>query len=34
VAVLSNPFVDQPAFAQYAEPPAENEGVFLTYCGT
>jgi uncharacterized protein YdiU (UPF0061 family) len=34
VAVLSNPFEDQPAFARYAEPPAERERVLQTFCGT
>jgi uncharacterized protein YdiU (UPF0061 family) len=34
VAVLSNPFEAQPAFAQYAEPPAERERVLQTFCGT
>jgi serine/tyrosine/threonine adenylyltransferase len=34
VTVLSKPFEDQPAFAQYADPPAEHEHVFQTFCGT
>jgi uncharacterized protein YdiU (UPF0061 family) len=34
LAVLSNPFEDQPAFARYAEPPAEQERVLQTFCGT
>jgi uncharacterized protein YdiU (UPF0061 family) len=34
VAVLSNPFEEQPAFARYAEPPAERERVLQTFCGT
>ncbi|MGB7922621.1 MAG: YdiU family protein, partial [Pyrinomonadaceae bacterium] len=34
VAVLSTPFEDQPAFARYAEPPAEHERVCQTFCGT
>ncbi|HEX8721871.1 MAG TPA: YdiU family protein [Pyrinomonadaceae bacterium] len=34
VAVLSNPFEDQPDFARYAEPPAEQERVLQTFCGT
>jgi uncharacterized protein YdiU (UPF0061 family) len=34
VAVLSNPFEAQPAFARYAEPPAERERVLQTFCGT
>ncbi len=32
--VLSTPFDDQPAFAQYAEPPQEHERVRQTFCGT
>ena len=34
VTVLSNPFETQPAFARYAEPPAEHERVLQTFCGT
>jgi len=34
VEVLSKPFEDQPAFARYAEPPAERERVLQTFCGT
>ena len=34
VAVLSNPFEAQPAFAHYADPPAEHEQVHRTFCGT
>ncbi len=34
VTVLSKPFDDQPAYAQYAEPPAEHERVRQTFCGT
>jgi uncharacterized protein YdiU (UPF0061 family) len=34
VTVLSNPFEAQPDFAQYADPPAEQERVFRTFCGT
>ena len=34
VTVLSNPFEVQPAFARYAEPPAEHEQVHRTFCGT
>jgi uncharacterized protein YdiU (UPF0061 family) len=34
VTVLSNPFEAQPAFAQYANPPADNERVLQTFCGT
>ena len=34
VTVLSNPFEDQPAFARYADPPADHERVCQTFCGT
>jgi uncharacterized protein YdiU (UPF0061 family) len=34
LAVLSNPFEDQPAFAPYAEPPQAHEVVHQTFCGT
>lgn len=34
VAVLSNPFEAQPAFARYAQPPAKHEQVLQTFCGT
>jgi uncharacterized protein YdiU (UPF0061 family) len=34
LAVLSRPFEDQPAFSQYADPPAEEERVLRTFCGT
>jgi uncharacterized protein YdiU (UPF0061 family) len=34
VTVLSHPFEDQPAFMQYADPPAEHERVLRTFCGT
>jgi serine/tyrosine/threonine adenylyltransferase len=34
VAVLANPFEEQPAFARYADPPAEEERVLQTFCGT
>lgn len=34
ITVLSHPFADQPAFAQYADPPAEHERVLRTFCGT
>ena len=34
VTVLSNPYEAQPAFARYAEPPAEHERVLRTFCGT
>ena len=32
--VVSKPYEDQPAFAQYAEPPQEHEIVHRTFCGT
>jgi serine/tyrosine/threonine adenylyltransferase len=32
--VLSRPYEDQPAFADYANPPQTDERVFLTFCGT
>ena len=34
VTVLARPFEDQPAFAEYAEPPRDDERVFQTFCGT
>ena len=34
VTVLSQPFDAQPAFAQYADPPAAHERVLQTFCGT
>jgi uncharacterized protein YdiU (UPF0061 family) len=34
VRVLSNPFEAKPAFAQYADPPAADERVLRTFCGT
>ncbi|MDQ0471532.1 protein adenylyltransferase SelO [Labrys wisconsinensis] len=34
VQVLSAPCEDQPAFAAYAEPPAPDERVYRTFCGT
>jgi serine/tyrosine/threonine adenylyltransferase len=34
VEVLSNPFEAQPAFARYADPPAAQERVLQTFCGT
>ncbi|MDP9347870.1 MAG: YdiU family protein [Gemmatimonadota bacterium] len=34
MTVLSNPFEAQPAFAHYADPPAEHEQVHRTFCGT
>jgi uncharacterized protein YdiU (UPF0061 family) len=32
--VLARPFEDQPDFAQYAQPPAPDEEVLQTFCGT
>jgi uncharacterized protein YdiU (UPF0061 family) len=34
LAVLSQPFDDQPGFARYAEPPQDHERVLQTFCGT
>jgi serine/tyrosine/threonine adenylyltransferase len=34
VELLSNPFVDQPDFAKYADPPQPHERVLRTFCGT
>jgi serine/tyrosine/threonine adenylyltransferase len=34
VTVLARPFDDQPERTHYAEPPAENERVVRTFCGT
>lgn len=34
LTVLSNPFDDQPGFADYANPPKEHEVVHQTFCGT
>lgn len=34
LTVLSKPFEDQPAFADYADPPQEHERVLQTFCGT
>jgi uncharacterized protein YdiU (UPF0061 family) len=34
VTVLANPFDDQPAFARYTDPPADQERVLQTFCGT
>jgi uncharacterized protein YdiU (UPF0061 family) len=33
-AVLQNPYEDHPEFARYATPPALNERVLNTFCGT
>jgi hypothetical protein len=32
--VLSKPYEDQPAFADYADPPRPHERVCQTFCGT
>ena len=32
--VLSKPYDEQPAFAQYSEPPQEHQRVRATFCGT
>jgi uncharacterized protein YdiU (UPF0061 family) len=34
VAVLSRPYDDQPGFASYMDPPALEERVTQTFCGT
>ena len=34
LAVLSRPYEDQEAFADYAKPPHADERVFRTFCGT
>ncbi len=34
LSVLLRPFEDQPEFARYAQPPAEEERVLATFCGT
>jgi uncharacterized protein YdiU (UPF0061 family) len=34
LTVLSRPYEDQPAFAEYANPPQTAERVFRTFCGT
>jgi uncharacterized protein YdiU (UPF0061 family) len=34
LGVLAKPFADQPAFADYADPPAPHERVCQTFCGT
>ena len=34
LTVLSRPYEDQPAFAEYADPPRTDERVFRTFCGT
>jgi uncharacterized protein YdiU (UPF0061 family) len=32
--LLAKPFDDQPGFEQYAQPPAPEEEVLQTFCGT
>jgi uncharacterized protein YdiU (UPF0061 family) len=34
LTVLSRPYEDQEAFADYANPPRTSERVFQTFCGT
>jgi uncharacterized protein YdiU (UPF0061 family) len=34
ISVLSRPFEDQPAFADYAAPPEPHQRVLQTFCGT
>ncbi|MGQ7793022.1 protein adenylyltransferase SelO [Faunimonas sp. B44] len=34
LAVLADPYRDQPAFAHYADPPKPEERVLRTFCGT
>ncbi len=34
LTILSRPYEDQPAFAEYANPPQTGERVFWTFCGT
>lgn len=34
VSVLAKPFDDQPAYAQYMDPPAPEQRVLQTFCGT
>ena len=34
LTVLSRPYEDQAAFADYANPPQTDERVFRTFCGT
>jgi uncharacterized protein YdiU (UPF0061 family) len=34
MAALAQPFANDPAFADYADPPTENERVTATFCGT
>ncbi len=34
LTLLTRPYEDQPAFAEYANPPQSGEQVFRTFCGT
>jgi uncharacterized protein YdiU (UPF0061 family) len=34
LAVLANPYEDQPASAAYASPPEPHQRVLQTFCGT
>ena len=34
LTIVSRPYDDQPAFAEYASPPQTDERVFRTFCGT
>jgi len=34
LTVLSKPYDDQPAFAEYADPPEPDQRVLQTFCGT
>jgi uncharacterized protein YdiU (UPF0061 family) len=34
LTVLAEPYAEKPAFAEYAEPPAPDERVLQTFCGT
>ena len=34
LTVLSQPYRDHPAFSHYAEPPADDDRVYQTFCGT
>jgi uncharacterized protein YdiU (UPF0061 family) len=34
LAVLARPYESQPAYARYMEPPAPEERVVQTFCGT
>ncbi|HYH06999.1 MAG TPA: YdiU family protein [Thermoanaerobaculia bacterium] len=34
LAVVTRPYEEQPAFAEYTQPPEENQRVLQTFCGT